>query len=103
MPSHEMTPTESAKYGARLSVWESFILLQAWAPLLRYGRDILAEKDSYKRGVIAAEACEWVASKTDATLDDKIAALVIALVKTSEAESLIRFVIDSFAANIVKK
>ena len=90
MANYEATPAELAKYGGNLSIWQQIALLQAWSPLLSYGQRFMAEADPYKRSIIVAEACEWLATKTKAGVDDRIVARVADVLKTPQGEALVR-------------
>lgn len=90
----EMTPDEFAKYGSsRLSIWQQLALLQAWSPLLGYGQRFVQEADPYKRSLIVSDACEWLASKTDSTLDDEFVKHLAPILKTPEGERLVRWML----------
>lgn len=91
MPKYEATPEEIQQYGANLTIWQQIALLQAWAPLVSYGQRLVNETDPYKKGLIVAEAAEWVASKTDSKLDDTLAKLLGDIVRTPQGEALIRW------------
>jgi len=91
MPSFEMTATEQQQYGNSLNVWQALRLLQTWHPLVAYAQRFVGESDPYKKALIVAEASEWVASKTDATLDDQAVKLLADLLRTKEGESLVRW------------
>jgi len=91
MPSYEATPAELAQYGNSLSIWQQLRLLQAWAPLLSYGQRFVQEIDPYKKGLVVAEATEWLAAKTDTTADDQLVRHLAAVARTKEGEQLIRF------------
>lgn len=93
MPSYEATPEELQKYGAGLSIWDQLRLLSAWSPLIAYGQRFVQEVDPYKKGLIVAEAAEWLASKTDSTADDQLVRLLADVAKTKEGEQLIRFLL----------
>ena len=90
MANYEATPAELAKYGGNLSIWQQIALLQAWSPLLSYGQRFMAEADPYKRSIIVAEACEWLATKTKAGVDDRIVARVADVLKAPQGEALVR-------------
>ena len=90
MANYEATPAELAKYGGNLSIWQQIALLQAWSPLLSYGQRFMAEADPYKRSIIVAEACEWLATKTKAGVDDRIVSRVADVLKTPQGEALVR-------------
>jgi len=91
MPSFEMTAAEQAEYGNTLSVWQALRLLQTWSPLIQYGQRFVQELDPYRKGLIVAEAVEWLASKTDTKSDDQLVRHLADVAKTKEGESLIRF------------
>lgn len=91
MPAYEMTAAEQAEYGSSLNIWQAIRLLQTWHPLISYGQRFMQTVDPYQKGLIVAEAIEWLASKTDATTDDEVIRHVAAVLKTKEGESLVRF------------
>ena len=91
MQNYGATEEEVAVYGEKLSVWQSLILLQAWAPLLSYGQAFVNAGDSYKKSLIVADACEWLASKTSSPLDDELVRHLGDVLKTKEGEALVRW------------
>jgi hypothetical protein len=91
MPAYEMTAAESQEYGNTLNIWQALRLLQTYAPLVNYAREFVATVDPYKKSLVVAQGCEWLASKTDATLDDQLVRLVSDVLRTKEGESLVRF------------
>ena len=98
MPSYEMTAEEANRYGSTLNIWQAIRLLQTWSPLITYAQSFLAETDPYRRGIIIAEATEWVASKTDAKADDELVALLGDLLRTDEGEALVRWCVAQVEA-----
>ena len=93
MPAFEMTPAEEAKYGAGLSIWESLVLIQAWAPLLTFAKRFIGTPDPFAKAVMVSEACELLASKTNSGLDDDLVKHLAGLLKTKEGEDLVRWVV----------
>lgn len=91
MPQFEMTAQEQAQYGEGLNIWQAIRLLQTWSPLIAYGQRFVQTVDPYAKGLIVAEACEWLASKTDSTADDQLVRLLADVAKTKEGEALVRF------------
>lgn len=91
MPAYEATPDELNQYGAGLSIWQQIALLQAWAPLIGYGQRFVNELDPYKKGLVVAEAAEWLASRTDAKADDDLVKLLADLLKSPQGEALVRW------------
>lgn len=93
MPAYEASPEELEKYGAGLNIWDQIRLLQTWAPLIGYGQRFVQTADPYAKAVIVSEAAEWVASKTDAKLDDQLVKYLSDILKTPQGESLVRFLL----------
>ena len=91
LTNYEGTADEYARYGSRLSIWEQIALLQAWAPLIGYGQRFLNEKDPYKKGLVVSDACEWLASKTQAQVDDELVRHLAGLLRTNDGEALVRW------------
>lgn len=91
MPAYEMTAAEQAEYGNSLNIWQAIRLLQTWSPLLQYGQTFLNTADPYGKSLVVAEAAEWLASKTDADVDDQLVRRLAAVAQTNEGEDLIRF------------
>lgn len=85
------TPDEVTQYGTALSFWDALRLLQKYSPLVNFARGFVGEIDPYKKGIVVADACEWVAQQTDAVLDDELVRHVAAVLKTKEGENLVRF------------
>lgn len=91
MPAYEMTPDEALRYGNGLTIWQAMRLLHTWSPLIQYGQRFLAEPDTYRKGLIVTEACEWLASKTDSRVDDELVQKLAGVARTPQGEELIRF------------
>lgn len=89
--TYEMSPDEAQKYGAGLSIWQQLALLQQWAPLIGYGQRLVNEPDTFKRSLVIADACEWLASKTASPLDDELVRHLGDVLKTKEGEALVRW------------
>lgn len=89
--SFEMTASEADQYGNTLSLWEKIALLQAWAPMIGYAQRFSQETDPFKRGLVVADACEWLASKTSSQADDELVKHLAAVLRTQEGEALVRW------------
>ena len=89
--SFEMTASEAQQYGDSLSIWQKIALLNSFAPLIGYAQRFTQEADPFKKGLIVADACEWLASKTSSTSDDELVKHVAAVLRTKEGESLVRW------------
>ena len=92
-PNYEGTADEYAQYGSTLNIWQQLALLQAWAPLIGYGQRFVNETDAYKKSLIVLEAGEWLASKTNAQVDDQLVRLTADILRTKEGEALVRFLL----------
>lgn len=93
MPNYGATPAELDRYGNGLNLWQSLMLLQRWAPLIGYGQRFLGEADPYKRSLVVADATEWLASQTQARVDDELVSKLAAVLRTKEGEDLVRFIV----------
>lgn len=91
MPAYEATPAELEQYGAGLNIWQQLQLLSAWSPLIGFGQRFVNTTDPYAKAVIFSEAAEWMASKTDAKVDDQLVKLLGDILKTPQGESLVRW------------
>ena len=91
MPAYEATPAELEQYGAGLNIWQQLQLLSAWSPLIGFGQRFVNTTDPYAKAVIVSEAAEWMASKTDAKVDDQLVKLLGDILKTPQGESLVRW------------
>lgn len=98
MPDYGATPGELEQYGNGLNLWQSLMLLQRWAPLIGYGQRFMAEADPYKRSLIVADAVEWLASQTQARVDDELVTKLAAVLKTQQGEDLVRWVMKQAEA-----
>jgi len=91
MPAYEARPAELEQYGANLNIWQQIQLLSAWSPLIGYAQRFVNTLDPYAKGLVVAEALEWVASKTDAKADDQLVRLFGDLLHTKEGEAIVRW------------
>jgi len=85
------SPAEIEQYGANLSIWEAVKLLQRYAPLVGFAREFATTLDPYKKSLIVADACEWLASQTNAQADDQLVKLLADVLKTTQGEALVRW------------
>jgi hypothetical protein len=92
-PNYEGTAEEYARYGANLNVWQQLLLLQQWAPLIGYGQRLVNEPDAFKKSTIVLELGEWLASKTQAKLDDQLVRHFANAIQTPQGEALVRFLL----------
>jgi hypothetical protein len=91
MPAYEATRAELEQYGSGLNIWQQLQLLSAWSPLIGFGQRFVNTADPYAKAVIVSEAAEWMASKTDAQVDDQLVKLLGDILKTPQGESLVRW------------
>ena len=90
-PNYQGTADEYAKFGPMLNIWQQLALLQAWAPLIGYGQRFVNEIDPYRKSLVVSDAAEWLASKTQAQVDDQLVRLLADILKTKEGEALVRW------------
>lgn len=78
---------------AEMSVWEKLRLLQEWYPLVTFIQAILATNDPHQKAVVIADACEWMASKSQTKVDDELVGHLSAILRSPQGESLLRWVL----------
>ena len=88
------TQSEINQFGASLSWLDQIKLFQEWLPLIGFGQRFMLEGDEYVRTIIVADACEWVAHKTQTGLDDQVVMLIASIMKTQQGEALVRFLLS---------
>ena len=76
-----------------MSIWEKIRIIQEWAPVLTYVQAFTAEKDPHGQAVIVADACDWLASKTDTKLDDELVGHLTAVLRSPQGESFLRWAV----------
>ena len=87
-------PEAQDQYGSYdLSWWDTLQLVQQLMPLVGYAQRTMNEPDPYRKGIIVGDALEWLASRSQTTVDDEIVKLVGDVVKTAEGERLIRYIL----------
>ena len=94
MPAFEMTPAEQAEYGNKLNIWQQIALLQSWLPVLTFAQRFVSVGDPYAKSLVVYEAAEWLAARTDATLDDELVKHLSAMLKTPEGEVFVRWIVQ---------
>ena len=76
-----------------MSIWQQIALLQQWSPVIGYGQQILAEKDTYNKPRLVGDALEWIATKSATKLDDDVVKMITNIVETPQGEALIRYIV----------
>lgn len=77
-----------------MTIFEKLRLLSEYAPMLSFAQDLMRETDPHRKAVIAADAAEWLASKTDAEWDDELISLIGDILKSDEGEALLRWIVE---------
>ena len=77
-----------------MSLFEKIRLITEYAPLLAYFQQIVAVEDVHKRAMVAADAAEWIATKTEMEWDDEVVSLVGDIIASEEGEALIRWIVE---------
>jgi hypothetical protein len=96
-------PNENAERMEGISdVFSQIKTLSAWMPAIGFCQRFLAEPDVAKRAVIVGDGLEWLASRTDTKVDDVIADDVTELLKTPQAEKLVKDLV-SLAESVIAK
>jgi hypothetical protein len=76
-----------------MSIWDKIRIIQEWAPLLTYVRAFTAAKDPHQQAVIVADACEWLAAKSETKFDDELVGHLTALLRSPQGESFLRWAV----------
>jgi hypothetical protein len=83
---------EVPNYGS-LNMFEQVALITEWSPLLMYAKQIVSESDAQKKTLLACDALEWLAAKTQSKFDDELIAHVDAIVKSKEGSDFLLWAI----------
>lgn len=92
-------PEQHDEYGAYdASWWDTLAMIQQLMPLVSYAQRALNEPDSYRKGIVVADALEWLAGRSKTTVDDDVVKLVGDVIKTPEGERLVRYILSKVQA-----
>jgi len=69
-------------------------LIGEWSPVLSIVQQYANEADSHKKVLVVMDALEFLASKTDTQLDDGLVTRLDAVLRTSQGEDLVRYVVE---------
>lgn len=78
---------------AEMSVWEKIRIIQEWSPIVTYIQGVLATNDAHQKAVVVADACEWMASKSQTKVDDELVGHLSAVLRSPEGEAFLRWVL----------
>lgn len=77
-----------------MTIFEKIRLLTEYAPLLTFLQDLASEEDIHAKAVVAMDAAQWIAEKTDVEWDEELIERVAAILKSDEGEDLVRWVLE---------
>ena len=86
------------EYGYDASWWDTLAMIQQLMPLVSYAQRALNEPDPYRKGIVVADALEWLASRSKTQVDDEVVKLFGDVIKTPEGERLVRYIIAKVPA-----
>ena len=78
-----------------MRIIEKIRLLAEYSPLLAIAQDILAEQDPYKRTLIAFQAIDWVADRTETDIDDTVIHHLKAVLGTEEGREAFNAAVEA--------
>ena len=78
-----------------MTIFEKLRLLTEYAPILSFLQDLATEDDPHAKAVIAMDAAQWIAEKTDVEWDEELIEKVAAILKSDEGEDLVRWVLET--------
>jgi len=79
---------------SNMNILEKIRLISEYAPLLTYFQQLAAAEDPHDKAMVAADAAEWIASKTEIEWDDEVLSLVADIIASEEGEALIRWIVE---------
>jgi hypothetical protein len=82
----EETPT--------MNIFEKIRLISEYAPLLTYLQQLSAADEMTDKVGVAADAAEWIASKTEMEWDDEVVSLVADILRSDEGAALIEWIVE---------
>ena len=85
MPAEE-TPT--------MNIFEKIRLISEYAPLLTYLQQLADADEMTDKVSVAADAAEWIATKTELEWDDEVVSLVADILRSDEGAALIEWIVE---------
>ena len=85
MPSEE-TPT--------MNIFDKIRLISEYAPLLSYLQQLANADEVTDKVSVAADAAEWIATKTEMEWDDEVVSLVADILRSDEGAALIEWIVE---------
>ena len=80
-------------YEANLSIWDKIRIIQEWSPVATYIQAFLSAKDVNDKALVVSDAAEWLSAKTQTKLDDELVSHVSAILRSTEGEELLTWVV----------
>lgn len=77
-----------------MTIIEKLRLLAEWSPVLSFVQNLAREEDIHAKAIIVADACEWLASKSDIEWDDELVDLLADILRSDEGEKLVRWIVQ---------
>ena len=70
-------------------------LLVEYAPLLAFAQEIVETDDPHERALLILKAAEWLALRSDNSVDDHVVTLLKGVLASPEGEALFHYIIES--------
>ena len=83
-------PTEETP----MNIFEKIRLISEYAPLLTYLQQLAEADEMTDKVSVAADAAEWIATKTEMEWDDEVVSLVADILRSDEGGALIEWIVE---------
>jgi len=77
-----------------MNIFEKIRLISEYAPLLTYLQQLSDANEMTDKVSVAADAAEWIATKTELEWDDEVVSLVADILRSEEGAALIDWIVE---------
>ena len=77
-----------------MNIFDKIRLISEYAPLLSYLQQLADADEMTDKVSVAADAAEWIATKTELEWDDEVVSLVADILRSDEGAALIEWIVE---------
>jgi len=77
-----------------MNIFDKIRLISEYAPLLSYLQQLANADEVTDKVSVAADAAEWIATKTEMEWDDEVVSLVADILRSDEGAALIEWIVE---------
>jgi len=77
-----------------MTIFDKIRLISEYAPLLTYLQKLSEADEMTDKVSVAADAAEWIATKTELEWDDEVVSLVADILRSDEGSALIEWIVE---------